>query len=1644
MASAVSTPSSASPESLPPPVQEAQPTAAAAPVAPVQQGALSVPSDADALTLYRTLQSGSLQPGDPRAVQAAALLRRYRDAKQAIGETPFQPSAAARQKTEEQFDSLYAGLDKVPEALAPDKRQQLSEMLGGAPDKNEATAAAVNTAYISELHPEIDAATLQQNWPAIRQAFAKEALGIDNPNITDTQLYGDIGRHIQAKRAEASMVREKILGPMQQAALSGQADWLSAYSPIAQTLNKEQGYLPEDADHYRRAAQAAFNDIRHEAAPLMPLAHFIVSTLAGEAGKQVSGAQSEGFDALPAKSIGQQIQALPAQARPLLFSIVQHLAQADPALAQSQQDTGFWANTRNALMRSLGSTVEGISDLRGNALVVQGQRMLQNIDKVRIVGAPGEGESLLQHLAASPIAMGPTLLGRPLNAGERAQLKNEVGDLQSNLEISRTLRDITHADIDPIKGNALTKYWYGAVQMGGQMAPAAIPVAGLPLLLGAMTGHSTDAYLRQGYSPEQAQRLGLFDGAIQGATMFAMGKVMEGPASDAIAKALPGLRTMIEGTPLSQAAARGLVTTGTLNVGTALQELSHPVVAQIASNLSQEYPHVDWNAEFKGYAGRRLDTFFTMLPLTLLGTGAAMLNPETGPRYLQTKAILDQAFTEPVTKQILEAPSFDAKQAIVRDNWFSKSARVSAAAMEDMFAQNQTPEAMTGLRRSLSEQAKVARKANQAAIMELAGMDPEGDALVPRVTQNPDGSFNVHGPDGTGGDRAVLAESALDLVEALRQAHPDSATGTVTTLPASISPDLPKRSPYALGFTSGQGLPDALADAWSKLSNSRIQFKNWLSRMPTNDKLSYTMDQTHNAADIYARQNAGGMVMQLQRDLGLEKLPEANATPRLAVTAMVEAGADLQTLRQHQALLDAVKPGGDAHMPSVVKLSRAVRFAIDHFQELVPIARRYMATTDGQVAQENANGIATPRRENYVPHMQDVDDGLNLAFESKGGGTGTGFKKGRTFDTYIDSALAGIKPKTLDPFVALENRLSRGQRAINRRLWIEAGRSLIDALTNLPVVTSPQVVDVPGPDVLNPTRQTPITDQRTQQVAPKGYELRNFGGQQIAVHRAYASLFDAFMDPSDLAKSPVVAMGTKYAQEMKHFTLGLDIYHLSRMAYYQLGFGANPFTGFKLGRSLLDYSDADLNSMVQSGQLSKSVADRLMPDLAKRRAQLSQLVDAGLNVGSVGENLHNHLVHAIPGMRSLNRFIFDSYTRGGMTWAALLEMDRRLAADPTAAPETVARKVASDVNIRFANLGNQSWIKSRTFRGLLQMAFLSPAWNEGLIRSELGAMRQAVQLGMDAAAGRKVVAGGLLKNIGTLMAGQFAMNQLINYATRGQPTWKNKEEGTGAKISAWVPDPFGHSAGYFLNPFSLPAEITGQIIQGMERTGSISATAQRMSEGKMFFAGKAADVFLTHKDFMTPIMDDKAMAWALTKALVPVVPIQAAPLVAGAKSVAAGHVVEDFPGEIGKQILSTAGLKAESAPTPEGRMYGLASEFRRAHDIGHVFGDREPSDYQPLLTALKGGDDEEATKIMEDLLTRKSPYQMAHYFATMPGRPFVAGKDGKSGQPWEAQFEASLDPEQKQAFAQARSDRAALGQKAIDLLDTLVKSKGTQ
>lgn len=847
----------------------------------------------------------------------------------------------------------------------------------------------------------------------------------------------------------------------------------------------------------------------------------------------------------------------------------------------------------------------------------------------------------------------------------------------------------------------------------------------------------------------------------------------------------------------------------------------------------------------------------------------------------------------------------------------------------------------------------------------------------------------------------LVAEGGLDKT---------NAAGVARILEREMTPpvvDPVEKSPQALGIVPGYAdINEPLVKMWANT-------KNFLSTFKPGTWWKAWYNAADNKAGLFAMQKGNDVRGALRESMGrsLSSPERLHALDRRALAFVVEAHSDPTKLAGfRQQIKDAVLNGTFKKTVRWNRKASQALDAIDHaesnFNRLEPAADVYRQITDNQLKLEHGNGIATNFRKGYVPHIQEFDSGLNLPFDRSQGSAGTSFKKVRSFDTFADSLSAGVKPRTLDAVEALENRLKRGNMVINRQKWAEAGKSLTDPRSTRPVVADMIV------------SKHPLTGDSFSK-PPRGYEMRSLGNQTIAVHHGYADIFDQMTDPSYMAKS-VARRGTMWtAGTIKHGLLLFDTFHLGRLAYYQLPLRYTKAFSFKQGLLSLDYSSAELTNMERRGELPKGITAQ---DLIARKDNLATLVNAGYNLGGIQEAMYAGFVRKLPFVGGFNRFVFEKFQRGGMALTGLMEFERQRAAYPKLSDQDVARMVAKDLNTRFGNLRKEGWLASDTTRDLAQLIFLAPSWNEGLIRSEFGAAKQLGVMGKDLVTQRQLHVGTLLKGSGTLMLGVLAMNQIINYITRGHPTWENKEEGLNSKISAWIPDRIGGGPGFFLNPLALPAELTHQTMSVMERGKSVGEALAEVIGYKFGPALRVPYTFKTRTDrFGRALNSDWDVINEMVLDLAPF-PITGQSVISGVQSVGKGQVTEQYKGAIEKQLFASGGIKLDGAPSDNTRIHRLADEFNRAQGII-----KDPrysaSDYTALSQAIDTNDPKRAKEEFDKLAKTKTQEQIDDHYANQVDHPFT-GSDSR-----EEDFLDTLSPEQKNTYEKAVKEREKLLEK---------------
>ena len=705
-------------------------------------------SDDEAMSVYRAIPTE--QDADKKQA-LVGLLGSYTEAKRAAGLQPFQQSPEAKQAQAERFEGLYESMDAVDSTLAPEQQSKMQALLATSADPKEAKARMVNMAYIKQLHgknlpTEWDGA----NWPAIRASYANQAFGVDKPEITDVELYGAIGGRVkQDKENRAALTA--LVGKMHEAAFKGESDWMKAYEQSKAPVDPAKPMDAAWADKMRLVAKNSFNQVKEKADRLRPMANDIVGSLA-----RIKGTR-EGFEDVRGFSMDeliQKIDSVPDADRPLLYSVIAQQVGVSPEI---KDEKGVIQQSGESIGRGFVDVAKAnkraISD---NPALINARALVAAGDKVAVAGERKPGESMVDWVSRSMqgnygivdfakdviTQSGQPFLRnrRAMTADELDAFKSEVTTMERKRTISDELDELANAVVDPVKGsNFFTKrVLYPALETAAYSAQAFVPYAGLPLLIGSTMGMRSQEMMDRGMSIEDAQKGALASALIEAPMEMIQAKMVAGK--------LPLFKKLLE-VPVEGFAALAKRSAAVLgvqmveqNVQEAVQDFTPLVVQSVASSLSDSVPGLDWNKELAEYGKGRVDTFWALLPMVMVGTGSATFSDAAfGRQYFNDVRVLKAVgFTEEAVTKIMEAPTLEEKQAIMKSMWSDEQMRV-----------------MNGV----AQQAAFADMDAEMKASYLESSSAEG-AQIRRLE---DGRFEVTTPDGELLDETSSVDAALQL-----------------------------------------------------------------------------------------------------------------------------------------------------------------------------------------------------------------------------------------------------------------------------------------------------------------------------------------------------------------------------------------------------------------------------------------------------------------------------------------------------------------------------------------------------------------------------------------------------------------------------------------------------------------------------------------------------------------------------------------------------------------------------------------------------------------------------------------------------------------------------------------------------------------
>jgi hypothetical protein len=659
--------------------------------------------------------------------------------------------------------------------------------------------------------------------------------------------------------------------------------------------------------------------------------------------------------------------------------------------------------------------------------------------------------------------------------------------------------------------------------------------------------------------------------------------------------------------------------------------------------------------------------------------------------------------------------------------------------------------------------------------------------------------------------------------------------------PNAGQPPVPPQAPPPQNPPPGGGIPPRPPKSVPEVLRNR-QIK---------DRVAAGKDSVFTRADYDARQKANGVRQdfgaQVTRSPNLKENVEANKDME-AATFIAEAQGNKVAL-QHD--LEMVRNSKNAKLAK--KYEPILKYAMDNFTRISDqLAKsRYMKLMSDQLAEDQASGITYPEREGYVTHVlkSEPENAFVSFFTGKAGGGGLSryFTKSREFNTLAEAINAGVDPASVNIADLAQHRIASSRRLI-------LNKALFNELKN--------IHDQAGNPVLKGVFRHP--DPPHSPVVPKGYELMNLNGVEVAVHPAYSGLFKSLYGDSALRRTATGRTVMRAAGIAKSYTLAADTYHGFRGIKKGLFYGGKGSRlGFKRGTTVYELSDEGLDTAVKNNEITQKQADWAK----SARPAIEEMMKNGLNVSKYADNLVGQMHVNFPGTGRLNDLIFNRVFRGAMIQASHANYLRNLSRFPELTKQQVARRTAKEMNEVFGNMMSQGILKDKTLQDSANLILLSPQWVESQVRAEFRGYGQMGNVIADASKGKFRV-GTVAQGQATAVLAYLVGNQIINYATTGHSTFEN--DGWLNKMSAFLPV---GDRGVYLNPFALSAEYADRFLTIMDRQGEDSTVASVLSEmatSKLTGAAHSVVTLATQRDWRGRKLEGSDVYLEAGKNLVPV------------------------------------------------------------------------------------------------------------------------------------------------------------------------------
>lgn len=798
---------------------------------------------------------------------------------------------------------------------------------------------------------------------------------------------------------------------------------------------------------------------------------------------------------------------------------------------------------------------------------------------------------------------------------------------------------------------------------------------------------------------------------------------------------------------------------------------------------------------------------------------------------------------------------------------------------------------------------------------------------------------------------------------------------------------------------------DKAADA---ISTEMQAAKNEIKLRGTKEKITYKTDAATNLANYYGQQAGDSIRLDLPEKKDREAMP-----------FVIEAAGDPKQLQKFK---NQIANSRDPKLAT--KFKPIIEHAIAEQARLTKAGKNHENLMKQNMAELTANNIDVPEAENYVTRKLDTPEHMkdtlpNPMFSGGSGQVGIPryFTKGRSFETLADAIEAGYPPISTDLADLDAHRIEAAKKMILQK-------QMFDELKLTPSPTN-------GEPIIGKMQQRKLANGDTEATVPRGYSVVQAAGTPLVVHNDFANVFRDLFGGSAIRQTTIGRAAMKTAAFLKHGTLAIDTFHIGRMLLKMAAAGGGaPLTvrngrlawNIHKGRALLEYSDQDLGRAVSMGDITQEEADYAKAN----RDKIEGLIRHGMNVGRVADNLMQEAKLHLPIISNLNDWIFGKLSRSAMLQSALGNLERNLA-NPSLSKEDAYRQTAREMNQVFGNLQNQGLLRNKTLQDISRLIFLAPNWTESQAGNEARAYAQAGKAAYNAARGRGFRVGNSARIFAAGFVGLLVANQIINFLSRGQTTFQNKED--GHKLDAWVP---GGKRGFWFDPLEIAGEYAHAAEKYTAQHENPVDVAAHIASNKLSPLARGLKEGLTGRDYAGRHFLNNADR--IRAAITDMVPI---PLVSGAffekdPRAPLGYRVTRQPGAFEKQLLQSVGAKLTAAQSPRTQMFEIAQPFRADRGRSDTAGE-----YTEMRRAIDNDQLDNARSEIEWLKSRgKSLDAITHAMGIRKGGQ-IAPELFTGSQDRENEMLASLTPSQLEIYQQAQVDHLNNALKFLNLLKQL-------